>query len=234
MTHWQALGDRSLAVVAEQLGRMIKGRRHAYDTSMARLAEAQAQAKKAREVKLDRTVDFRRRLAAAATEAHQEIESSVLRRSILHGGSSSNSSSSSSSSVDFSSRRENSRKNRGALHATEAAQQLGDDEDNGGGAELSPMESHTARQQQQQQQLQEMAAMKAENGSSFAQRDYRHNYGRVNRNSSMTYSRSGSSGELYRSLARGLDDTHSAILRSMRDDGLDTRPYLDERRKAFH
>ena len=46
--------------------------------------------------------------------------------------------------------------------------------------------------------------------------------------------RSGSSGELYRNLARGLDDTHIAILRSMRDDGLEARPYLDERRKAFH
>lgn len=40
--------------------------------------------------------------------------------------------------------------------------------------------------------------------------------------------------ELYRDLVRGADDTHSAILRSMCEDGLDTRPYLEERRRAFH
>lgn len=87
-------------------------------------------------MKLDRTVGLHRRLADAASEAHQEIESSALRRSLLHGSSGfSSSSSSSPSSVCFSRHhRESSRKSRGALHVTEAAQQPGDDED--GGPEL--------------------------------------------------------------------------------------------------
>lgn len=37
----------------------------------------------AKQVKLDRSVDFRRRLAAAAREAREEIESSALRRRLL-------------------------------------------------------------------------------------------------------------------------------------------------------
>lgn len=41
----------------------------------------------AKELKLDRKVDLRRRLAAAANEAHQEIETIALRRRLLHGGS---------------------------------------------------------------------------------------------------------------------------------------------------
>lgn len=39
----------------------------------------------AKELKLDRKVDLRRRLAAAASEAHQEIETIALRRRLLHG-----------------------------------------------------------------------------------------------------------------------------------------------------
>lgn len=38
---------------------------------------------------------------------------------------------------------------------------------------------------------------------------------------------------IYRDLRQGADATHSAILSSMRDDGVDTRGYLDERRAAF-
>lgn len=38
---------------------------------------------------------------------------------------------------------------------------------------------------------------------------------------------------IYRDLALGADATHSAILSSMRDDGVDARAYLDERRAAF-
>lgn len=39
---------------------------------------------------------------------------------------------------------------------------------------------------------------------------------------------------IYRDLARGADAAHSAILSSMRVDGVDTRAYLEERRRVFH
>lgn len=42
--------------------------------------------KQAKELKLDRKVDFRRRLAAAASEARQEIETVALRRQLLRVG----------------------------------------------------------------------------------------------------------------------------------------------------
>ena len=42
--------------------------------------------KQAKELKLDRKVDFRRRLAAAAREARQEIETVALRRQLLRVG----------------------------------------------------------------------------------------------------------------------------------------------------
>lgn len=39
--------------------------------------------------------------------------------------------------------------------------------------------------------------------------------------------------QLFRDLARAMDDGHEAILRSMREDGLNARCYLEQRRKHF-
>lgn len=39
--------------------------------------------------------------------------------------------------------------------------------------------------------------------------------------------------DIYRDLAQGADAAHSAILSSMRDDGVDARGYLQQRRTAF-
>eukprot|EP00752_Nemacystus_decipiens_P013392 g11857.t1 len=261
----EALGDRAVEIVAEQLGITIKGRRFEHDASVERLAEAHARVKEAKELKLDRNIDFRRRLAAAASEAHQEIETAALRRQILRGGGGGHPSS---------------RKSRGGggggggntaapppvtTGATTAAARategnvLDDDrkwDENGdfiepdaaavAAAAAASAAAVTAeslarwnRQQthEQQQHLRQLIVeMKEAVGG---EGDVGGRRPTLRRGSSSVDSRTSngrvsiSGSGIFRELAQGVDATHSAILSSMRDDGVDARAYLDERRRAF-
>ncbi|CAM9120069.1 unnamed protein product [Pylaiella littoralis] len=253
----RALGDKAVETLAGQLGHVIQGRRQAHDSSVARLAEAHARFKEAKELKVNRKVDFRRRLAAAANEAREEIETIALRRRLSFGGSPSSQTrqtgggdGGSAAPVPGDDLRDDSKWDEdGFLKEPDAAMIEA--------AAAAASASSIARWNQQQRQEQEqrlrqlMVEMKdaikgggggggggdadgcrptLRRGSSSV--DSRGSSASGGGNVSGRGSISGSG--IYRDLAQGADATHSAILSSMRDDGVDARVYLHERRAAFH
>ncbi|CAM9333584.1 unnamed protein product [Ectocarpus sp. 12 AP-2014] len=253
----QALGDAAVEVVAWQLGEAISRRRHDHDTFAEKLAEAHTRSKEAKELKLDRKVDLRRRLAAAANEAHQEIETIALRRRLLHGGPPScrkhvTSGGVGGANAPGDSFPEDDKRGQDDLHVKETpcttSAALGTDPPTANALSLARWNQH--QKQDQEQRLQQlMVAMRDAVSRGVDESGRRPT---LRRGSSSTGSRSTSSGTnssargslsgrgsisgsgIYRDLARGVDAAHSAILSSMRSDGVDARAYLDERRAAFH
>ncbi|CAN0032966.1 unnamed protein product, partial [Ectocarpus sp. 6 AP-2014] len=248
-----ALGDAAVEAVARQLGEAISRRRHDHDTFAEKLAEAQTRGKEAKELKLDRKVDLRRRLAAAANEAHQEIETIALRRRLLHGGSPSSRKRVTSGGVGAAnapgdSFPEDDKRGQDDVHIDQSPAALGTGPPTASALSLAQWNQH--KKQDQEQRLQQlMVAMRdavSRGGDESGRRPT------LRRGSSSAGSRSTSSGTnscargglsgrgsisgsgIYRDLARGVDAAHSAILSSMRSDGVDARAYLDERRAAFH
>eukprot|EP00903_Cladosiphon_okamuranus_P015639 g14441.t1 len=259
----EALGDKAVEMVAEQLGSAIKGRRFEHDASVERLAEAHARGKEAKELKLDRKVDFRRRLAAAASEARQEIEIATLRRQVLRGTRDPDRTRRTGGGA--SSGGENTAQTPAVAGVQAAAASAGKGlldeskwDENGEFIQPDPAMIASAaaasaaavttgtlarwnQQQNQEQRLRQLLdemkeALDGDDGDDDVcgrRSTLRRGVSSVDshRSSGSRVSISGSG--IYRNLALGVDATHSAILSSMRDDGVDARAYLDERRAAF-
>ncbi|CAM9487579.1 unnamed protein product, partial [Hapterophycus canaliculatus] len=252
----------AVETVAEQLGSVIQERCSKHDAGVIRIAELHARGKQAKELKLDRKIDFRRRLAAAADEARQETETVALRRRLLHGQSSDTRTSRGGGVIDASDAYAVVEGAEMARAETLAGHDLGDnrkrDEDVvlvkpdavttaavaeavGATSALSLERWNQQQKKEEARRLQELITeMKDAVDNGEMEGDGRRPTFR--RGSSCGSSRSGStsgrgsiSGSgIYRDLARGADAAHSAILSSMRVDGMDGRTYLQERRRVFH
>ncbi|CAN0173063.1 unnamed protein product [Scytosiphon promiscuus] len=261
-----AVSQARLAVetVAEQLGSIIQGRCSKHDAAVARLANLHARCKQAKALKLDRKIDFRRRLAAAADEARQETEAVGLRRRLSRGGTSDLETNRGTNGVDGDGTTAATGGAGASRAAPSAGHGLGDgskrDADGGlvkpdpaavaaaatgDASALSLARWNHQQEKEQVQRLQELIVetKHAINGGETKKRPSANKIGNPQRGEAS--SESGSSmlprfvhpqklTGIFRDLARGADAAHSAILSSMMVDGMDTRHYLKERRRTFN